>query len=109
MFIPALNWNTNPKIIIPALDSISIKSILYGSCLFCLSSNPPFNYRVEIHFVANNNEQAALTVNGLFASGGIHSVNRKLNGIEAKNHFQVNGQKIEAQKSNYKAILFKRF
>lgn len=69
LFVPTQSWNSNPAIIIPPRDSIHIKNIIYGDCIFCVSLSPPFDYAIELRFVESGRPPVKLVVLGDFVSG----------------------------------------
>ena len=69
LYVIPRSWNENPAIKVPANDSISLKTIVYGTCIFCVSMQEQVDYTLEVHFVSDKNEHAKLTVTGEFHSG----------------------------------------
>lgn len=65
--------NPNRAIVIPPRDSVSIKNVLYGTCIYCVSSSAPFNYTVELNFVESGRPPVKLIVVGNFVSGAVRS------------------------------------
>ena len=69
LYVNPLFAKDNPAIKIPAFDSVSLKTILYGTCIFCVSMHQYADYTIEVHFISDKNEHAKLTVIGQFITG----------------------------------------
>jgi hypothetical protein len=94
LYIPIESWNQNPVITIPAFDSIYIKTILYGTCLFCVSSSPPpIDYHLELYFVVDKNNRAKINVYGNFITGAVHKSNARKSKTELDRTWLINGRK----------------
>jgi hypothetical protein len=101
--IPLQSWSQNPAIRIPPFDSISIKNMLYGTCIFCVSNSQPYDYHVEIHFVAGLNQDVKINLHGRFITDGVHKRKGRSAKTGSKPNFSLNGKIVEAQQDGRRA------
>ena len=105
LYVPLQSWSQNPAIRIPPFDSISIKSMLYGTCIFCVSDSRPSDYQVEIHFVAGSNEDGKINLVGRFITGGVHVRRERSAKAEFTGKFRLNGKILEEHHNGQRSKL----